>query len=71
MGADLILPGAGAVGIRALVSGEDVDQDAGIPVVINGALAITSTAVAGEGDILAGQAAMELGNTRGLCADEA
>ena len=46
----LVVPSASTVRVCALVTREDVDQNAGVPVVVRRALAVTSTAVAGEGD---------------------
>lgn len=57
----LVRPSASTVGVRALVSGEDVDKDTGTAVLVGWALAVSSTAIAGEGDRLACEAAVQAG----------
>lgn len=45
-----VVPRTCPVGVRALVTGVDVDEDARVPVEVRRALAVAASAVAGEGD---------------------
>lgn len=54
---DLIVPSTSTVGVGTLVARVDVDENTAFPVVISGALAVSATAVAGEGDSLTGESA--------------
>ena len=56
--AHLVVPGAGTAGVGALVPGVDVDQHTvAVPSKVSRALAVASPAVAGESDVLTGEAA--------------
>ena len=55
--AHLVVPGARAVRVSALVARVHVDQHARIAIVVRRALAVAATAVAREGDSLAGERA--------------
>lgn len=60
--ANLVVPGAGPAGVGALVAGVDVYQYAvAVPGEVGRALAVTASAVAGERDALAGEAAASEG----------
>ena len=63
----LIVPGACTVGVSALESGEDVDQDARVTVQVARTFAVAAAAVAGEGDGLTGERASVETAQRGVC----
>ena len=55
----LVLPGARAARVRALVAGEDVDEHAARALEVDRALAVAAAAVARERDVLAGEPLVE------------
>ena len=58
----LVVPSASTAGVGALVAGVDVDQHTvAVPSKIGRAFAVASSAVAGERDILAGEATASKG----------
>ena len=53
-----IVPGASTALVRALVAGKDVDEDAGVSVVVDGTLAVATPADTGEGNGLTSERAL-------------